>query len=151
MTLPINVHFGAFGRTSLVAANGGTGVGSCRPADAASPTSIAGQHLQPQLAQVHPLDLLLHSFYFVRTVVLCQLLHVVCQGRVLVFRKDRVPVSLWAGESVSVCAALVRVRVRRQNDGRLRIIDEAGGDALHATTTVIWPYHVAARVLLAGA
>lgn len=41
MVLSINVHFAAFGRGGLVAADSGTEVGSRRPADAASPTSIA--------------------------------------------------------------------------------------------------------------
>ena len=138
----INVHFGAFGRTSP-ADGGGTGIGSCGPADAASPTSITGEHLQPQLAQVHPLDLLLHSFYPVRTVVLCQALHVVSEGRVLVFRKNRVLVGLRAGEPVRRCTALVRIRVRRQNYRSLGVVDESGADALRASA-VLWPDEVAA-------
>lgn len=67
-----------------------------------------------------------------------------------VLRKNRVLVSLWTAEPVGVRAALVRIRVRRQNNGRLRTIHEARGDAFHATATVR-PDHVAARVLLARA
>jgi len=76
--------------------------------------------------------------------------HVVHEAGVLVLRENRVLVSLWAAEPVGMWTALVRIRVRRQNYGRLRIVHEARGDAFHAAATVR-PDHVAARVLLARA
>ena len=110
--LPINVHFGAFG-CSLVAADSDTRMESCSPTNATTPTTVAGKHLQPQLAQVHPLDLLLHSFQPIRTVVLCQALHVVSERGVLVLGKNRVAVSVRTGEPIRWRAAFISIRVCR--------------------------------------
>lgn len=127
-----------------------------RPPDAAAPTPIARQHLEPQLAQVHPLDLLLHSINLVRAVVLRQVLHVVCQLRIAVVRQDRVLVRLRAAEAVLGPGhwTFVRFGVGGQNYRRLGVVHEARGDVdvCYAAAVIdTRPQLVAARVLLAGA
>ena len=73
---------------------------SLAPAYAAAPTPITGQHLEPQVIHVHPLDLVLHALKFCGAVVVSQMVHVASWLLVLWVGENRIVLDLGAAEAL---------------------------------------------------